>query len=166
MWDFAVESLNQAGFPDVFVEWGGEIRATGQHPDGRPWNIFISRLGDLDPRHAIAFVSLNNEAIASSGDYLQNWTVRTGGLCSSQNTYCHIMDPWTFQPLKIEKNTIASASVSAPTCAFADGLATAAMLFSSIEEAKAWSEKIREKHPEVAFWFAVREENPASIPAR
>lgn len=160
--DLMVKNLNNAGYPDVFVEWG-EIRASGKHPDGRPWNIYISRLGNTDPNQAIAYVSLNNEAIATSGDYLQNWTVATPGLGQSPyTTFTHIIDPWTFQPLKIESNSLASASVLAPNCTLADALATAAMMFPSIAEANAWTEQIREKYPTLAFWFAVREDKRLS----
>jgi FAD:protein FMN transferase len=158
--DMLVETLNKAGYPNVFVEWGGEIHASGQHPEQRPWNIYISHPGNPDPRLAVDFVPLQNEAIATSGDYLQNWTVQTPGLDRSlqKTTYCHIIDPCTYQPLKIEKNTIASTSVLAPNCVLADGLSTAAMLFPTISEAKVWSEKIRENNPELTFWFVARVE--------
>src|SRR5262245_44886096 len=56
--DLLIERLNAQGYPDVYVEWGGEIRASGQHPDKRPWNIFISRFGDTNPENAIAHLSL------------------------------------------------------------------------------------------------------------
>ena len=107
---------------DLFVEWGGEIRAAGKHPEGRAWNIFISRLGQT-----VDTLNLNDQAIASSGDYLQNWTI-------DSITYCHIIDPRHLRPL--QNGSITSASVLAPTCALADGLATAAMLFDTIEEGK------------------------------
>ena len=71
--DLLVEQLNAAGYPDVFVEWGGEIRASGRHPDKRPWNIFISRLGNSNPSLAIATIALRDQAIATSGDYMQFW---------------------------------------------------------------------------------------------
>lgn len=155
--DLLVENLNRAGYENIFVEWGGEIRASGNHPDNRPWNIYISSLGDADPKNAIAYVPLRDEAIATSGDYLQNWTVHSPGVGCQSTSYCHIIDPWTFMPLKIEKNTIASASVLAPSCVLADGLATAAMMFPSVADAKEWSELIKEKSPHLSFWFVVRE---------
>lgn len=147
--DMLVEHLNEEGFHHVFVEWGGEIRATGLHPEGRPWTIYISRLGDNDPSHAIATIFLDSQAVATSGDYLQNWTVLG-------NTYFHIFDPRTLRPLQATHASIASVSVVAPTCALADGLATAAMMFSSINEAKTWAEQIKEQSPEISFWFVSR----------
>lgn len=148
--DLQVEHLNEAGFHDVYVEWGGEIRGSGKHPDNRPWNIFISYLGDRDPNHAIAHVSLNNQAIATSGDYLQQWTANDG------TTYFHILDPTTGKPLVMTGNNIASASVLAPNCALADGLATVAMMFPSIEEASAWLERVKMRYPTIQYWLVTR----------
>jgi thiamine biosynthesis lipoprotein len=151
--DLLVERLNAEGYKDVFVEWGGEIRASGQHPANRPWHIFISRLEDTNPTHAIAHLDLHDEAIATSGDYLQNWKITRNGV---SKVYFHILDPRTGYPLISSESRISSASVLAPTCMFADGLATVAMMFSSVEEAKAWSLKVQEKFPEVTFWMITK----------
>ncbi len=148
--DLMVERLLQAGFPNTYVEWGGEIRTHGQHPTNRPWKICISNLGDDNPENAIATLSLCDEAIATSGDYLQNWTV-------DGTTYCHVIDPKTFQPLKIHSNSIASTSVIAPNCALADGLATAAMLFPTVELASDWAVSIQKEYPNTQFWIIKRE---------
>lgn len=147
--DMLTERLHEAGIPDLYVEWGGEIRATGQHPDGRPWNIFISRLDNTDPEQAIAHVSLHDQAIATSGDYLQFWTV-------GDKRYFHIIDPATHAPLVATATSVASASVLAPTCVLADGLATGLMTFSTVAEAQQWAEKIRVQNPDIAFWVVSR----------
>lgn len=152
--DQLVENLQAAGYSDLFVEWGGEIRAAGMHPDHRPWNIFISRLGDPDPQHAIAQLSLSDQAIATSGDYLQYWTISSDG---STKVYAHIMDPHKFSPLLVDGRTVASASVIASTCALADGLATAAMTFPTVYEAQVWAENLRKHNPGLAFWIVSRE---------
>lgn len=151
--DLLVERLVRSGFPDVFVEWGGEIRAAGQHPDHRPWNIFISRLGDPNPDHAIAALSLHDQSIATSGDYEQFWKAPSSD--GSEQVYFHVIDPQSGQPRQILPGRIGSASVLAPNCALADGLATTALLFDSIEEAKAWSDQIITHFPSIAFWFTV-----------
>lgn len=153
--DLLVESINALGFADVYVEWGGEIRASGQHPDKRPWKIFISRMGDADPKNAIDVLSLTDQAIATSGDYLQFWIVKGPG--NENVTYFHIMDPRTLHPLISAPASVASASVLAPTCLLADGLATAVMMFDSVEEAQAWAETIRRELPKTRFWIASRE---------
>jgi len=144
--DLLVENLNAAGYPHVYVEWGGEIRCSGKHPSGRPWRVFISNLGDQQQENGIAEIDLIDQAIATSGDYLQNWKIGTA-------TYFHIFDATTKRPLVSAPHSIASASVVAPTCALADGLATAAMTFSTVEEAQQWSEQINKLFPETHFWF-------------
>lgn len=158
--DLHVERLNGLGYPDVYVEWGGEIRTSGQHPDQRPWTIFISRLGNSDPSGAITLLTLENRAIATSGDYLQNWSVRIPKAEDQFQTvtYFHIFDPKTLSPLIASHTSVASASVAAPTCAFADGIATAAMMFPSINEAQVWAEEIRDQYPEITFWLISREQ--------
>ena len=142
--DKLTEQLNQASFANVYVEWGGEIRAAGQHPSGRPWTIFISNLGNADPNQAVITLSLNNEAIATSGDYEQTWYHK-------ETCYFHIIDPKSGHFLK--KGTIASASIKAPSCALADGLATALLLFDTEGDAKEWIKKLN--MPRVSCWVIV-----------
>ncbi len=139
--DLFVENLQRTGHENIFVEWGGEVRAAGRHPSGRPWTVFISRLGDPDPAQAVDIVALENEAIATSGDYMQNWTV---SLKDRRETFFHIMDPRTCRPLTITSDSIASVSLIASTCALADGLATAAMVFDSPLEAERWLSSLPE----------------------
>lgn len=146
--DFLVERLLAAKYPDLFVEWGGEVRASGQHPSKRPWHLFISRFEDRNPDNAIAHLDLQDQAIATSGDYLQQWTV--DGI-----TYFHIFDLQTGFPLISKDDNIASASVVARTCAFADGLATTAMLLSP-EEAQIWAEEIEAQFPGVHFLLTTK----------
>lgn len=147
--DLLVERLVRFGHSSVFVEWGGEIRAQGEHPDKRPWTIYISNLEDTDPAHALATVSLYNSAIATSGDYLQYWIV-------NNTRYFHIFNPQSLQPLTSSSSSIASASIEAPTCALADALATTALMFSTPEEAEIWLAEVQKKHPSVRMWLKIR----------
>jgi thiamine biosynthesis lipoprotein len=151
--DMLTERLKAAGYKSLYVEWGGEIRCTGEHPDQRPWTIFVSNLGDPNPQHAIATIPLQDSAIASSGDYLQQWNVKES---NKKSTYTHIIDPKTKQALEVNEKRIASVTVLAPTCAIADALATAAMLFDTIEEARTWAKEVQATHPNTAFWFITR----------
>jgi thiamine biosynthesis lipoprotein len=151
--DLLVERITSLGYPSLFVEWGGEIRAHGEHPEKRPWTVYISHLEDPDPSKALAIVPLQDAAIATSGDYLQNWRVKEG---ERETTYCHIINPKTLRPLEVTPSSIASASVKAPTCAFADGLATAAMLFSTEEEANKWFSHLQERFEGLELWLKSR----------
>lgn len=153
--DLLVERLNQAGYQNIFVEWGGEIRTSGQHPEKRAWNIFISHLGNPDPEKALNLLSLKNQAIATSGDYLQTWKIKTS---EKELLYFHIIDPVTLHPLQVSQESIASASVVCSSCTLADGLATALMLFQSKDEANTWMEKIKEDFPEINYWIYSRKD--------
>ena len=147
--DLISEQLIAAGYHHFYVEWGGDIRTSGFHPTGRPWRIFIAQFEDTQLDHAIATVELHNEAIATSGDYIHNWETETG-------RYSHIINPSTGWATPLSPERIASATVAAPSCALADALATAALLFDTIEDAQTWAQKIEEKYPTVRFWFASR----------
>ncbi len=140
--DLIAEKFSDAGFHDFYIEWGGEIYTNGKHPDDRPWRVFISKLGDPDPENAVAIVELHDEAIATSGDYHQNWM-------AGNVKYTHIIDPKTGAPLISDPEAIASASVVAPTCTLADGLATALMMPSTNME---WIEKLQTEFPSIRFW--------------
>lgn len=152
--DLLTERLIAQGFSNLLVEWGGEVRAVGQHPDKRPWQLFIRYLEDTNPSNALATVSLNNNALATSGDYLQHWTVHPSK--ENATTYFHVLDPHTLRPLSIRKGSIASVTVRAPTCALADALATAGMFCENLEEAKLWARHVQESYPDTSFWFAAR----------
>lgn len=151
--DVLIDRLEMEGYKDLYVEWGGEIRTLGQHPSGRPWTIFISMLADTNPDNAIAHLPISNQAIATSGDYLQHWTIKKE---DSFATYFHIFNPKTGYPFKMGSGSIASASVIASTCLMADALATIAMMQSSMEEAKKWADEIKKSYPETQFWFVSR----------
>ena len=91
--------------------------------------------------------------IATSGDYLQNWTISEG---VGRTTYFHIFDPETLRPLAVGKDSVASASVLAKSCAFADGLATAAMMFAGALEAEEWAASVTERYPGTQLWIVAR----------
>jgi FAD:protein FMN transferase len=129
--DLLAEQLAKAGYTQIYVEWGGEIRTLGLHPNHRPWKIGIRGLSSID---------LTDAAIATSGSYIQNWSV-------GEVNYTHIIDPRTQEPL--QNSPISSVSVIAPTCKEADAIATALMLFPSQETAKRWA---KEKNFQVFIW--------------
>ncbi len=114
--------LLKRGLKNFIVEIGGEIYASGLTEKGEPWRAGINK-----PDKNAAFdevyrvVTLTDAAMATSGDY-RNFVEIDG------RSYSHIIDPRTGYPVK---NNVASATVIAPTCAFADGLATAAMVMGA-----------------------------------
>lgn len=153
--DLLVERLVKAGFKNVMVNWEGEIRASGMHPDKRPWTVMVSRLDNDDPAQAIVYIDLHNQSVATSGDYIQNWNVKHN---EKDVTFFHVIDPATGRPLIANQASIASATVVAPNCAFADALATVAMMFPNKTEALKWTEQVMKNYPEVHFKLYSRDE--------
>ncbi|MFZ9886573.1 MAG: FAD:protein FMN transferase, partial [Myxococcota bacterium] len=114
--DVVFEQLRAAGFADVFVEIGGEVRVSGHNPRGEPWRVGINvPRSSADPTAVLVAVPLNDRAIATSGDYRNFF--EAGG-----RRYSHIIDPQTAAPVE---HDLVSVSVLAADCATADGLATA-----------------------------------------
>ena len=112
--DQGVRRLNELGYGDVCIEAGGDLMVTGEKADGSPWTIGIRNPRPEQEEQFI--VTLKNRAIATSGDYEQDFT--------KDHRYHHIINPFTgFSPPEL-----ASASIIAPTVAEADGLATAAIV--------------------------------------
>ncbi|MBY5978675.1 FAD:protein FMN transferase [Ferrimonas balearica] len=118
---YGVDALGQLlesnGIHHYLVEIGGEIVARGQRPDGRPWTVAVvnpapTRLA------ATTLIPLTDMAVATSGDYHHYF--------ESQGTrFSHVIDPQSGRAVQTQ---IVSATVIAPQCATADGLATAAMV--------------------------------------
>lgn len=106
--------VNELGYANHFVEVGEEVRAIGRHPANRAWVCGIERpveiIRSIDIR-----IPLDNQAIATSGDYRQFRLI--GG-----QRYSHIIDPRTGKPANY---SVALASVCADDCMTADAFATA-----------------------------------------
>ncbi len=113
--DQGVKELVAAGFPNVLLEAGGDLVASGERRPGQPW-----RIGIRSPRQESAgkLVELNvvNQAVATSGDYRQAFT--------ADYEHHHIIDPRTGH----SSPELASCTLTAPTAAEADALATMAMV--------------------------------------
>lgn len=112
--DRMAEIVEAAGATNYLVEIGGELRARGQNERGTRWTIAIER-PDIGARVPYTTVALDDEAIATSGDY-RNYFEVDGA------RYSHLIDPTTGRPIT---HNLASVTVLAPTTAAADGYATA-----------------------------------------
>lgn len=146
--DLITERLVEAGFSAVLVDWGGEMRATGQHPEARAWRVAIRSIDAQE--EPLANLELIDSAVATSGDYLQYWTIGNGA------TYTHVINPVTLRAVQIEPGTVASVSVLAPDCMLADALATAAMAWGSVDAAEPWVQRVQTQLPAVQIWFVPR----------
>jgi len=113
--DEGVAILKQFGFTNVMVEAGGDLMGLGEKAPQSPWKIGLqaprAEMGKL-----MATFEIQNQAIATSGDYMQAFT--------SDFANHHIINPRTGR----SSPELASASIIAPTATLADGLATAVMV--------------------------------------
>ncbi len=109
--------LDSAGHHSYLIEVGGELKARGRKPDGSAWRVAIER-PSVGKRQAFRAVDLNNQAIATSGDYRNFFS--NGG-----QRYSHSIDPRTGAPVN---HQLASVSVVAESTMAADALSTALMV--------------------------------------
>ncbi|MXY55920.1 MAG: FAD:protein FMN transferase [Gammaproteobacteria bacterium] len=112
--------LDDAGCGSYLIEFGGEIRASGNPTGGGPW-----RLGVESPSGAdyVRTLLLENGALATSGDYRQYR--ESDGVRVS-----HIIDPRTGYPVR---HRLASVTVVADTAMMADAMATALLVMGATE---------------------------------
>ena len=115
--DRLAEVLCDHGIGDGLVGIDGEMRAMGLRPDASPWVIAVEA-PDPDRRAPHAVLTLQDAAVATSGDYRHRVTVQGRHLS-------HTMDPRRGAPLA---DPPASVTVVARTCAEADAWATALMV--------------------------------------
>ena len=146
--DLLLEKINKAGYKDVYVEWGGEIRTSGLHPENRPWKIYIRAPDTSDPAQALSYHFLRDQAIATSGDYHQYWTIRKPN--GETITYFHIINPKTLSPLERKKGSVAGASIIAKECVTADALAKVLMFFDSPAAAEEWFQNVQKIMPHLS----------------
>jgi len=111
--DRAVEALRRLGVERGFVNAGGDLYAMGESEEGDPWRVGVQSASDPSTVERTLLVS--NEAVATSGDYLQCF--EHGG-----RRYHHILDPSTAAPRRTERHSI---TIVARRCLVADAAATA-----------------------------------------
>ena len=127
------------GINNYLVEIGGEIKLSGNKPNGESWRIAIEAplTTERDAQHVLP---TSNIAMATSGDY-RNYFEEDGV------RYSHTINPLTGAPIK---HALVSVTVLHPSCADADALATALMVMGDkkgVEFAK---------HHDLAAYFLIK----------
>ena len=116
--DAGTAVLREHGYRNVLVEAGGDLMASGKKNANQPWQV-----GLQNPRsqanQLLAKFSLNNQAAATSGDYMQPFT--------ADMRQHHILDPRT----GYSAPELASVTIKAPSAMLADGFATAVAVLGS-----------------------------------
>lgn len=113
--------LEAHGVKDYLIEMGGELRAHGTNLVKKsPWTIGIENIdGPVDDRSYSKTVALIDKGMAGSGNYRK---FRVDSVTGER--YVHTINPITGHATR---SNVLSSTVIAPTCAEADGYATAFM---------------------------------------
>eukprot|EP00754_Rhynchopus_humris_P044086 Rhum_TRINITY_DN3786_c0_g1::Rhum_TRINITY_DN3786_c0_g1_i1::g.12003::m.12003/K03734/apbE; FAD:protein FMN transferase len=123
--DRVVEALQDLGYSEIYVEWGGDVRCVGA------WEVAVVRPGEAAGAGAAGFagrVAVANACVATSGDYVKTKKAEGGGAGLVNENSIH---PFKRVPMPVcagGGGGIASVTVASTSCARADGLATAFML--------------------------------------
>ena len=115
--DAVLLRLHALGLRNALVEIGGELRGSGQRPDGQPWRVAIAPVPAAvgpAPDAPPSAIALRDCAIATSGSlyHRHQWQGRS---------YSHTLDPRTGAPIA---HALASVTVLHAECLHADALAT------------------------------------------
>jgi thiamine biosynthesis lipoprotein len=111
--DIAYDKLAQAGYTNVLIDLGGNLRAIGEAASGRGgWRTGI-RNPFAEEICIAQFLLTNGEAVATSGNYERFVEI-------NNIRYAHIMDARTGRPVR----GMAGVTVIAPSAMLADALST------------------------------------------
>lgn len=110
------------GVNDYLIELGGEVRAHGRSPSGRPWRVAVEAPLSGE-RRPYTVVDLDGMAISTAGDY-RDFRIVDGRRVS------HTIDPRTGAPVV---HRLVSVTVVHPSAAYADAYATALMVLGPEE---------------------------------
>lgn len=129
--DRGADICHSMGIQSGLLDFGGDIRVLGPHPDGSPWEIGIRH--PRNPDTSLGNIRLMSGAVATSGDYERYIEV-------DGKRYCHILNPLTGWPV----TGLASVTVVAEQCLLAGTLSTIAMLKET--GGKKWLEGLKMQH--------------------
>lgn len=145
--DHVANLFRDLGIENFMVEIGGEIVAQGTNPKGEAWRIGINKpdedsTGTSNDLQEI--IEVHNGALATSGNY-RNYYIQNGRKIG------HTIDPKTGYPAQ---QSILSSTVKAPSCAMADGYATAFMVMGMKR-----SQDFLREHPQLQAYFIYADED-------
>jgi len=142
--DAVHHAVSVLGVGNMLFEVGGEVRTSGEGPNG-PWTLAVEAPapGSAPGEARTGVLRVGSMGLATSGNYRSAYDV--GGV-----QVVHTMDPRTGRPREGE---VLAATVLAPTCRRADGWATALMVLPLAE-----GQALVEARPELeALWVVDRD---------
>lgn len=113
--DKVAQYLDKQGIQHYLIEIGGELRAKGHNAQGETWKVGIEQPSLAQQQNSQVIIPLNNQALATSGDY------RNFRLDEQGKRLSHIINPKTQHPIN---HRLASVSVVSENAMRADGMAT------------------------------------------
>lgn len=116
--DLVAEELMSAGADGALVNLGGDLRVSGDSPDGRGWTIAVEHPQSPEP---LALVGLADGGVATSTTLRRRWA-------HGDSTHHHLIDPLTGESSDTD---IELASVIAGTTWQAEVLAKSVLLRGS-----------------------------------
>ena len=159
--DALVRLLNEHNCQHVYVDWGGDVRASGWHPEHREWAAAIVRppavADPVDPEDTLQAVELAECAMATSGDYMQPLPLG----------HAHIFDPLQRRPLKVTPQAVASASVQCGSCLLADAVATVLCVLGTgggtqLRDCEEWIETCKSRGLDITNYYIYCREGDAA----
>lgn len=119
--DALAEFFELKGHKHYMIEVGGEVRCRGKSPQGKSWKIGIDKPeSGIETRALQAIVDVDG-GLATSGSYRKFYE-------KNGRRYAHVINPKTGFPVG---HHLVSVTVSAPTAATADALATALLVMGT-----------------------------------
>lgn len=132
--DLVGDFLESKNIKNYFVDIGGEATAMGAKPENNPWVLGLNTpLENAKVQDAIAYIKLENNSIATSGNY-RNFYEEDGV------KYSHTINPFTGFP---ERSELLSTSIIHKDCSRADAMTTSCMVMG-LEKAKILIESLPE----------------------
>ena len=132
--DLIGKMFDEKGIKNYIIEVGGEILTKGKNTKKvKKWTVAIdSPVQESSERQYIEYITLENKAMATSGNYRKYRVDPETG-----DHYVHILNAKTGYPMK---NNVLSVSVIADNCMKADAYATAFMVMPYNKTKKLLSE--------------------------
>ncbi|MCD4784861.1 MAG: FAD:protein FMN transferase [Candidatus Eremiobacteraeota bacterium] len=139
--DRAMEVLRKSGIESALVDAGGNIRVIGKNAEGKAWRIGVQH--PRSPDKIMTVISLNNRAVATSGDYQRCFFYK--GV-----RYHHVINPHTGKPAR----RAIGVTVIAPDAQTADAISTAVFVMGK-------KKGIKFLHKEKLDGIVIDDEGPA-----
>ena len=118
--EYAVDAIFsiaiERGIDHFLLNFGQDLRASGQAPNDQPWLIGLERPDQ--PGLCWGAIALSDRAVTTSGNYLRKLVI-------NGHEYGHILDPRTGWPVQ---NDCRAVSIIAPTCTEAGLLSTTSFI--------------------------------------